>query len=79
MTDNELASLLTKVEALIDTLCTGEPGSLAGIVRNHFSAGGSRVRARIALQAGSALGLSQTICVALASAMACGATRHPCG
>jgi geranylgeranyl diphosphate synthase, type I len=67
MTDNELASLLTKVEALIDTLCTGEPGSLAGIVRNHFSAGGSRVRARIALQAGSALGLSQTICVALAS------------
>lgn len=67
MTDNELASLLAKVEALIDTLCTGEPGSLAGIVRDHFSAGGSRVRARIALQAGQALGLSQSICIALAS------------
>lgn len=67
MTDNEQASLLAKVEALIETLCTGEADALAGIVRHHFSAGGNRVRARIALQAGQALGLSQSICVALAS------------
>lgn len=66
MTDDELHSLLAKVEAFMGTLCTGEPGLLRGIIGDHFSAGGSRVRARLALEAGHALGLPQSICIALA-------------
>jgi geranylgeranyl diphosphate synthase, type I len=66
MTEEELQSLLSKVEAFIDALCSGESGLLSGIVSDHFSAGGSRVRARLALEAGHALGLSQSICIALA-------------
>jgi geranylgeranyl diphosphate synthase type I len=67
MTDDEINGLLAEVEALMNALCTGEPGMMQGVVRAHFIAGGSRVRARLALEAGVALGLSSSITIALAS------------
>jgi len=67
MTDNRIQSLLAQVEAYIDTLCTSEPSPLQHAVRDHFSAGGNRLRARLALDAGIALELPKSIIVAVAS------------
>jgi len=66
MTNDDINGLLPHVEALMNALCTREPGKLQDIVSEHFYAGGSRVRARLALEAGLALGLSKSISVALA-------------
>lgn len=67
MSGNELDSQLAEVEAVIGTLCAHEASPLDDVVRDHFSAGGSRVRARLALEAGNALGLDARTSVMLAA------------
>jgi geranylgeranyl diphosphate synthase, type I len=67
MSEQELHCQLAEVEAAIGALCTDEARPLRNIVRDHFGSGGSRVRARLALQSGHSLDLPPRICIYLAA------------
>jgi geranylgeranyl diphosphate synthase type II len=67
MSDQVLHCQLAEVEATINALCSDDAISLSNIVRDHFGSGGSRVRARLALQSGQSLNLPQDVCISLAA------------
>lgn len=65
---NNLSLLLGDTERLmLQTLHRPNSYDLNALVSYHFESGGSRVRARLALSASQALGLSARACVALAA------------
>jgi len=63
-----LSELLKATERLmLETLLRPNTKDLNELVRYHFGSGGSRVRARLALNASQALGLSENDCIAIAA------------
>lgn len=61
-------ALLPRVEALMDALAGAREGTAAEMVREHLSTGGKRLRARLALDAASCLGVPDRWAVPLAAA-----------
>jgi geranylgeranyl pyrophosphate synthase len=68
VTEDSLSERLAATEDLmLRTLYRPDAPDLNALVSYHFSSGGSRVRARLALSASEALGLEPRTCVALAA------------
>ncbi len=59
---------LDTVEVLMAELATGSNGRAAQAALAHLESGGKRIRARLAISAGNALGLDQNTCIGLAAA-----------
>ncbi len=66
-TDTLSAHLDATEDLMLRVLYRADAADLNALVRYHFSSGGSRVRARLALSAADALGLAPETCVALAA------------
>ncbi len=52
---------------MLDALCRRGADRLNNLIRYHLESGGSRIRARLALEAGEALNLPTATCIALAA------------
>ena len=68
MYSDDARSSLTQVERLMLELVVQDTGDAGVAAAHHLSAGGARIRARLALHAGRALGRPESECIAVAAA-----------